>query len=413
MHTGAAHSGAVPVRERSDSSKRRAHGASCSVIHHAVPRLDISRDRFYVPELDALRFVAFVGMAIYHEFVLERPVASSHGAVLKTALLSVAQLGGAFSVNLFLLVSSYLITRLARREIATTGRLDLRAFYIRRTLRIWPLYFFFLGLCATLRTTDHLFGYATVLPSGFLAAASFFVANWYLVFHGYVWLPALSLWTVSVEEQFYVTWPLLIRRASRERVRAISVSFVLVSHLTLLWLQRGGRRDFEIGYNTFTLVQYFGLGALMALWSEDHSPALRTAARIGLAAISAVCFAVAALLQPRAHVIDPGALTYNVIALFSAAGVVCLFRASLGAPRAWFPPWLLFLGRITYGLYIFNFFCVYLARKSCRGHVSLVYELALTVGLNLAFALAMYYLIERPFLRLKTRFEIVRSRAGG
>jgi peptidoglycan/LPS O-acetylase OafA/YrhL len=88
---------------------------------------------FYHPELDALRFFAAASVFLLHAF-------------LKSAgLLFLVTGSGAYGVDLFFVLSSFLITTLLLRERDTTGTVDIRAFYVRRILRIWPLYFSFIA----------------------------------------------------------------------------------------------------------------------------------------------------------------------------------------------------------------------------------------------------------------------------
>src|SRR5947207_1159181 len=101
---------------------------------------DIETPRFYRPELDGLRFFAFLAVYINHTLLLD----PARGELWKRALGSIGT-AGAFGVDLFFALSAYLITELLLREQKARGRIDVPAFYLRRMLRIWPLYFVFLG----------------------------------------------------------------------------------------------------------------------------------------------------------------------------------------------------------------------------------------------------------------------------
>ena len=117
---------------------------------------------------------------------------------------------GAFGVSLFFVLSSYLITELLLREKDLMGTLDIRSFYIRRILRIWPLYFAFLALAVALQWIvpgQHVTWRAGVW-------FSFLAGNWFIVFHGFPSSVIFPLWSVSIEEQFYITWPAVVRKVS-------------------------------------------------------------------------------------------------------------------------------------------------------------------------------------------------------
>ena len=107
---------------------------------------------------------------------------------------------GAFGVSLFFVLSSYLITELLLREKDLIGGLDVKSFYIRRILRIWPLYFAFLALAVALRWIFP--GQHVTWRAGLWF--SLLAGNWYIVFHGFPSSVIFPLWSVSIEEQFYI-----------------------------------------------------------------------------------------------------------------------------------------------------------------------------------------------------------------
>ena len=114
-------------------------------------------------------------------------------------------------MSLFFLLSAYLITELMRREKLATSDVHLKAFYIRRVLRIWPLYFLMLLLCGILGPFISIFHMAP----GQVLANLFFSGNWYIV-ASLGSASALSyLWSISVEEQFYILWPSVFKIAER------------------------------------------------------------------------------------------------------------------------------------------------------------------------------------------------------
>src|SRR3954463_14084740 len=97
------------------------------------------RSAFYRPELDALRFFAFFAVFVHHTLPHDP---TKYAAQHLPGFLAVVAGAGAFGVDLFFLLSAYLITSLLLRERRQTGKIAVRAFYLRRILRIWPLYFF-------------------------------------------------------------------------------------------------------------------------------------------------------------------------------------------------------------------------------------------------------------------------------
>src|SRR5450432_665557 len=104
--------------------------------------MENDRSRFYHPELDCLRFVAFLGIFVYHLDQQFHSVVALNSPLQFMVLCMIKS--GVFGVDLFFCLSSFLITMLLLREHDVRGTIDVRAFWIRRILRIWPLYYAFL-----------------------------------------------------------------------------------------------------------------------------------------------------------------------------------------------------------------------------------------------------------------------------
>src|SRR5215469_2773011 len=160
----------------------------------------LSLTRFYLPELDSLRFFAFFAIFLWHI----RPIAgwvavAPHRNVTETLPIALWR-AGEFGVDLFFTLSAFLITELLTREKFQFGRIDVRSFYVRRILRIWPLYFGFLGV---------LFLSLAILPGAHvpwraLPGFAVFLGNFVMYRGVFVPLSLGILWSVSLEEQFYL-----------------------------------------------------------------------------------------------------------------------------------------------------------------------------------------------------------------
>ncbi len=369
--------------------------------------------RFYHPELDVLRFAAFFAVFIGHAFAGisggGRDLANNgFPHFIAAPLLSVVE-SGRFGVTLFFLLSSYLITTLLLREHAASGRLDLKAFYIRRSLRIWPLYFFFLAVCFWVLPALRLPG----IPSRDKIAFSLFVGNWAVIFHPHGWTPQfhytvfLHLWSVSVEEQFYVFWPLALALFGCNRIR--NMAFVLLATATmarilLLSHYAGEKDDFRIWFNTLVQLDPIAVGALMALAFRNGMPCIQFGTRVllcflGIAAtpIAFSCFGVNGW----------GALvTYPLVTAGMAAILVAVLTNSPKSLMSRGP--LVYLGKISYGLYVYHILGLWLAYHYWPNS-SVRIAFGGLLG-TIAVAILSYNLLERPFLQMKERFAHVRSR---
>ena len=135
---------------------------------------------------------------------------------------------GSYGVSVFFLLSAYLITELLLREKDVKGTVSLQRFYLRRILRIWPLYFGFLALSVWVGHLVHRpETYVSIIG---LAGALFLVGN-LAIAHGFSLGIAGVLWSISVEEQFYLIWPFLVRIITRQRVIAVGLGLWAASQI--------------------------------------------------------------------------------------------------------------------------------------------------------------------------------------
>jgi peptidoglycan/LPS O-acetylase OafA/YrhL len=155
--------------------------------------------RFYLPQLDGLRFCAFLLVFLHHSPVF--PGGSRAAASVKDM--------GWVGVDLFFVLSAYLLIALLQKEYAATGATDFKKFFIRRALRIWPLFYVYVATCFVhFVATD---GEDLTKMTGRTIGHLFFVDNFFSAFSGeYNPLPFTPhLWTIAFEEQIYLFMPLL------------------------------------------------------------------------------------------------------------------------------------------------------------------------------------------------------------
>ena len=388
-------------------------------MHNRIP---LGSEQFYRPELDVLRFFAFLSVFFHHGLPGFDQSHQFGTSLLLVRSLSIMQSAGAFGVCLFFALSAYLITELLRREEARTGMLRVKFFYVRRILRIWPLYFSFLLLS---------FGIGRIVPplhieGARILAVVFLAGNWYVSAVGCGASSIGPLWSISLEEQFYLAWPWLAKLGGTRRLFIISVALFPTAWLALVILSRMGRdAGTTIWVNSLVQFQFFGLGALIAIILNGRTPNLALRSRIMLVGVGSVMWLLAAgVFRIKADNPTPGPMALILGYTFVMVGCLCLVIASLGATRR-FPPALIFLGKVSYGLYVFHRLaqvCAWkliVSRGVVIGSLSLAHKVGqmllvqiLALGATLAFAYCSYRLFETRFLRLKDRFAIVRSRAA-
>ena len=368
-----------------------------------------SAARFYAPELDALRFFAFFGVFIFHAAPRTMDFYAAAGCPQWLGKLLIAIFGsGAFGVDLFFALSAYLITSLLLRERESTGSVDVRGFYIRRILRIWPLYLSFVAFAAVMAH----FLPGQNLPTKYVLGYGLLAGNWVYAFYGLPASFAIPLWTVSIEEQFYLLWPLAVRKASRRAIAAIAVGILLVANLWRMWLAVSAAPIERMEYNTFTRLDPIALGILIALyrdrlpdWSRRQRVALLLSGALSSVGMYALCVSTNAPKLSTGRI----ALGHAVTALASTAILLSVLGANSGFLRN---KTLLYLGKISYGLYVLHEFAHFCAMRLLPAATPLrvIMQSMIGLALTLALALASYRWLESPFLRLKERFAHVQSR---
>ncbi len=390
---------------------------SPSKMTSTIERRDFrSGKRFYRPELDALRFFAFLCVFAFHrmDYVAVDPSAQPMAYAIGTA--------GAFGVPIFFLLSSFLIVELLLREREQTGSVHIKSFYVRRILRIWPLYFAaFFGLVALGHYLPN------VGPKTYSSWLAFllFAGNWYIVRHGWIAGPIDPLWSIAVEEQFYIAVPLLARLGGRRILAVASLVLLVISYLTSVHYARlvySGESGQWV--NSWFQFQFFAAGALLAIVLRSRVPRWPMVLRVIVFVFAAGCW-IYAVMGPGvksydAHTTVAGAMGGWLLVLL---GSILFFLAVLGTPERYIPRWLTYLGRISYGLYIFHSVVFYLVfepadhwmpRSLVALHLpaSIVPAVGTTLVLIISIASAglSYRYFEKPFLKLKERFTFVRSR---
>lgn len=233
--------------------------ASSASVEHP----EKTKAHFYRPELDALRFFAFFCVFFHHGPGLSTAARAAQWKVQLAHLFMLLRAAGGFGMSLFFLLSSYLITELLLREKAFMGEVHLKAFYIRRILRIWPLYFFALGLAVLL---------GVLIPDPYWMNRRAILA--FLLF-AVAWIPGGTqtpfnvLWSIGVEEQFYLLWPCLAKFGAARAIRIASYVVIAVSFIAIVLLAHTNQ---HLWYNPLVEFLYFAVGALVSLFLRGIPP---------------------------------------------------------------------------------------------------------------------------------------------
>ena len=368
----------------------------------------MARRSFYRPELDVLRFFAFLAVFLFH---FSHPVDFyvAHGIPrLVAAPVNGLLTGGVFGVDLFFVLSAYLITELLLREKEQCGSLDVRGFYLRRILRIWPLYFFYIGVALI-----PVFNPGNVFNWKYAAAYVFLAGNWSVVAWGWPMHSIIgALWTVSIEEQFYLSWPPIVRKLSRNRIALAAMIMLVVSNLTrvAMILIHGGQNS--VWCNTLARLDPIVAGILLAAVLRGTIPAFSTSARVAMLVTGIVSFALVAnywkIHEPQTLKWIPTLFGFPVVAGSATLILLSVLGISTHIPRS-----LVYLGKISYGLYVYHALANQLSNMivpAQRSFLQLAMRPTLAFAITLVLAAISYAVLETPFLKLKERYTHVASR---
>ena len=342
----------------------------------------------YYPSLDGLRAIA-VGIVL-----------SAHGGIPYFR-------SGGVGVDMFFVLSGFLITTILTTEWSQFGRVDFRNFYARRFLRLAPALF----LTCTFVGVGMLW-LERRFPGTEIALSLSYTANWALAFYNYqlTWLN--HCWSLSIEEQFYMIWPLIIVGLERA-VRSPSSKWkILVGLAALLAIRRalmvGIWPDERINFGLDTRMDTLMVGAALAYFIQSlpatglsdrvSKPLGRVLAPLAFAGMIAVIHTVT-WYSPWM-----GWIGYVLVAGAAAIVIGDLVRGRhslLAGVLAWRP--LVYVGKISYGLYLLHLPIYYMVEKLLPT-ASLPARLSLKVTVSLALASLSFHLYEKRFLRMKAKF---------
>ena len=392
---------------------RPADGVTQSEVLGKGPLPRRQETRFYQPELDGLRFYAFLGVFVYHSVPVDGAFYSSLHLPLPWLWGAVVRSGSA-GVDLFFALSAFLITALLLRERQETGEISLRLFYVRRILRIWPLYFLVVALGVVLAHKSAIHSlpwyYSQTLPWRYVAGYLLFAGNWVYAVSGTTLSICAPLWTVSIEEQFYLLWPALTKMLKRRGMIIAAIVTFLLAIVIQTVLALGGVSGRYIYFGSASRCDSLAIGILLALCA-DRLPKLSRSMRFLLVTGGLSGWILSSALVPDQL---GQASMYMVLGrlLCSLASGAVLYGCLYSRSKLVRGGWTVRLGKISYGLYLLHFTGLLLMLSLF--HPTYGWQVLATKGLGFAMtiilAFASYRWVESPFLRLKDRFARVLSR---
>lgn len=365
------------------------------------------KDRIFFPNLDGFRFLSFLIVFLLHGF---KEVLNNHEfdsfilTTIKIALFQSGQLG----VSFFFVLSGFLITYLILAEDEKIGKFDAKAFYIRRSLRIFPLYFAFLILTFGILP----FFIEINLPNPFYYF--FFLSNFDIINTSGGANDLLNItWSVSVEEQFYLFWAVLFAFIRPKYFRYV-FPLIIIASAFFRWQNRN--ESLVLFFHTFSVVSDLAIGGLMAylvIYSKKFKSFFE---ELPAWTIIFGYFVVIPLLVFSRFLYIYATFGRIILALAIAFIILEQNYSKNSFYKMENRKTISSLGKYTYGLYLLHPLVIYFVFLIPQ-KLGLNVELSL-VGLTFALlSLAMSILVcyisyeyfEAPFLKLKKRFSHIKT----
>ncbi|MDU0634418.1 acyltransferase family protein [Staphylococcus aureus] len=345
----------------------------------------------YMPGLDGLRAIAVLGIIIYH---------------LNKQWLT----GGFLGVDTFFVISGYLITSLLLKEYDDTGIIKLKSFWIRRLKRLLPAVIVLLmvvGTATLLLKSDNI-----IRVKHDIIAAIFYVSNWWYIakdvnyFEQFSFMPLKHLWSLAIEEQFYIFFPvilvtLLLTIKKRYKIGFIFWGVSMISLGLMMFIYSINGDHSRVYFGTDTRLQTLLLGVILAfLWPpfklKNDPPKV---VKYVIDSIGSLSFIVLILLffiinDETNWIYDGGFYLISILTLFIIASVV---HPSTWIAKIFSNPVLVFIGKRSYSLYLWHFAVISFVHSYYVDGQIPVYVYFIDISLTIIFAELSYRFIETPF----------------
>jgi peptidoglycan/LPS O-acetylase OafA/YrhL len=347
----------------------------------------------YAPGLDGIRAIAVFGVVMYHARVSWLP-------------------GGFLGVDLFFVLSGFLITSLLLAERRRSGRIDLGRFWLGRARRLLPAALLVIAVCLVVVAVFYPGDLATL--RGDALASVLYINNWHQILASHSYFAAFGrpsllqhFWSLSVEEQFYLIWPLVLAGGlaigRRGLVICVAICVAIASIALMAVLYHPGADPSRVYYGTDTRVEALMIGALLAFaWplGQMTRPAGRGASlvldAIGLAGLVGVILAMRGWHDYDSFLYDGG---FAIVALAGAALIAAAahpasrIALALGAaPLRW-------IGQRSYGIYLWHWPVMALTRPRIDLRWSSWILVSAQVGVTLILAALSFRFVEMPIRR--------------
>ncbi|MBK7213919.1 MAG: acyltransferase [Bacteroidales bacterium] len=370
----------------------------------------------YIPQFDIIRFFAAFMIVIYHAYIAWKGWFGLPGILSAGDYKTFTYTGQhidqfmrnlPFGVDIFFFISGYLLTYLLVVEKEKYGKVNIPNFYIRRGLRIWPLYFFLVAvapfLVSWLGEKQPVYWPTIALINNF---HTIWTQEWAY--------PFAHFWSICIEEHFYIFWPIIIAFIPVKKLPLAITLLIGFSWLykiyTYIWLPANW---YQLYLHTFSRMDVILLGGLLAVFSlrKPFKFKLHWSAILTISVILVFLLAFDDLSNFE-NMLNGVTRRFVYISLVGLIMLDLLFNPERKFTSVLFKPFM-YLGKVSYGIYMYGNILVLVVIKK----VVLLYNInniyiyfAAIILLSLVIPVMSYELLEKPFLKLKQRFSLIKTR---
>jgi peptidoglycan/LPS O-acetylase OafA/YrhL len=383
----------------------------------------MNENKIYFENLNGLRFIAFLSVFIGHTFAFSRLKIDSH---IGNRIVGHFLMHGDLGVNFFFVLSGFLITFLLLKEKLEYHTISLKNFYIRRILRIWPVYFLtvvigFLIIPTAYKEANHVYlPFDIDIPLIKLKYYLSFTANYDMIYNGVNYLLVVVLWSISVEEQFYLTWP-LINKITHNFFFPVILFLLLIISFYYRWNYYYDGSI--IKYSTISVMNDLVIGSVIALFSFKYSAFKEFFLRMKSWIIISIYILFFVCLPMRGFIflfsVNMHRFLVSIEPLLFSLFFAFIILEQNYARNSFYKicriKFLDYLGTISYGLYCYHMIAIFscsflfnlLFDKKVESSFSIfILQSTFSLLLTIFFGHLSYKYFETPFLKLKSKYAV-------
>lgn len=355
----------------------------------------MSINRNYFHTFDSLRFFSFILVFLHHV------------AIPDSSFFYFFSRSGGIGVSFFFVLSGFLITYILLYEKNNEGTISLKKFYIRRVLRIWPLFYAMLlfafltpYILAVLQLPYSNEGYTPnwIMSILFLENYNMMISNSFPNVS-----PLRVMWTLCIEEHFYIFWGILIYVLSLKKVPHLILSSIILANVSRIIYNHYGLMTIDL----FTNIDYFAFGAIPAYIFVLKKETLKKIEKIPLKFKYFVLLITVILIFgiPNSKIEWINFISPTLFGI-SFSSIILFTLTPKNEIRVKDNLWISKLGKYTYGLYLFHTIVIMLFSRVIVSSLDFSWQIILLLSLlgTIIVSIISYNIFEKQFLKLKARF---------